>query len=119
MRYVYLAIGFVFVALGVAGAFLPVLPTTPLLIVSLWAFAKSSPRLERWLLEHPRFGPRLVAWRTYRVIPLGVKVTAYASMAASLSVMAVLGRWWAFGAAAVVMGIGVVYIASRPSRAEI
>lgn len=118
MRYVYLAVGLLFVGLGVLGAFLPVLPTTPLLLVSLWAFAKSSPRLERWLLEHPRFGPRLVAWRTHRVIPLGVKLTAYASMIASLTVMAVLGRWWAFGSAAVVMAIGAVYITTRPSRVE-
>jgi uncharacterized protein len=119
MRYVYLAIGLLFVALGVVGAFLPVLPTTPLLLVSLWAFAKSSKRLERWLLEHQRFGPRLVAWRAHRVIPLGVKLTAYGSMAASLAVMAVLGRWWAFGAAAVVMAIGAAYISTRPSRIEV
>ena len=116
MRYVYLAIGLLFVGLGVIGAFLPVLPTTPFLLISLWAFAKSSPRLERWLLEHPRFGPRLVAWREHKVIPLPVKLTAFASMLASLTLLALVGRWWAFGSAAALMAIGATYVATRPSR---
>lgn len=117
MRYVYLAIGLVFTALGILGAFLPVLPTTPLLLVSLWAFAKSSQRLERWLLEHPRFGPRLVAWRTQRVIPMPVKLTAYVSMLASLLLLALTERWLAGAISAGVMAIGAVYISTKPSRA--
>lgn len=116
-RFVYLAIGALFVGLGVLGAFLPVLPTTPLLLVSLWAFSKSSARLERWLLEHPRFGARLVAWRTHRVIPLPVKLTAWGSMLASLTVMTVVGvSPYALIGAGSVMAIGAVYIASKPSR---
>jgi uncharacterized protein len=100
----------------VLGAFLPVLPTTPLLLVALWAFAKSSARLERWLLEHPRFGPRLVAWRAHRVIPLAVKLTAWGSMLASLTIMTIAGApWVATGGAAAVMAIGAFYIAMRPS----
>lgn len=116
-RIVYLSIGSLFVGLGVAGAFLPVLPTTPLLLVSLWAFSKSSARLERWLLEHPRFGPRLVAWRTERVIPLSVKLTAWGSMIASLILMAVTGvSPYAMIGAGSLMAIGAVYIATKPSR---
>ena len=117
MRYVYLTIGLLFVGLGVLGAFLPVLPTTPLLLVSLWAFAKSSHRLETWLLTHPRFGPRLVAWRANRVIPLPVKLTAWGSMIASLSIMLITGAPWpALAGAGSLMAIGAVYIATRPSR---
>lgn len=117
LRAVYLVIGFLFVGLGVLGAFLPVLPTTPLLLVSLWAFSKSSVRLERWLLEHKRFGPRLTAWRTHRVIPLAAKLAAWGSMAASLTLMIVLGRpMFQIAVAATVMAIGATYVASKPSR---
>lgn len=99
------------------GAFLPVLPTTPFLLISLWAFSKSSARLERWLLEHKRFGPKLVAWRTDRVIPLGAKLAAWGSMIASLAIMAIAHRpLWQIGLAASVMAIGATYVASKPSR---
>jgi len=116
-RIAYLVTGLLFVGLGVLGAFLPVVPTTPFLLVSLWAFSNSSARLERWLLEHPRFGPRLVAWRTERVIPLAVKLTAWGSMVASLTIMAISGVPLAglLGAGSV-MAIGAIYIATKPSR---
>jgi uncharacterized membrane protein YbaN (DUF454 family) len=117
LRALYLAIGLVCVGLGVLGAFLPVLPTTPFLLISLWAFSKSSVRLERWLLEHKRFGPRLVAWRTQRVIPLGAKLAAWGSMVASLTLMIVTGRSMiAIAGAAAIMATGAIYIASKPSR---
>ena len=68
-RFGYLVLGCAFVGLGVIGAFLPVMPTTVFMIGALWAFSMSSKRLETWLLEHPRFGPRLVEWRAHRAIP--------------------------------------------------
>jgi uncharacterized protein len=117
MRAVYLAIGLLFVGLGALGVILPVLPTTPFLLISLWAFAKSSARLERWLLEHRRFGPPLVAWRAHRVIPLGAKLTAWGSMLASLTTMFLLGSPWpALAGAGSLMAIGAAYIATRPSK---
>lgn len=113
----YIGLGFVFFGLGVLGAFLPVLPTTPLLLVSLWAFSLSSKRLETWLLQHPRFGPRLVAWRAHRVVPLPVKLTAWGSMLASLAMMFAAGASpLALGGAAAVMLIGATYVACCPSR---
>ena len=115
-RFGYLALGCVFVALGVIGAFLPVLPTTVFLIGALWAFSMSSKRLETWLLTHPRFGPRLVAWRAHRVIPRRVKAFAFSSMAVSLGIM-IFARapWWAIASAAALMLVGVIYIARCPS----
>lgn len=116
-RFAYLALGLVCVGLGVIGAFLPVMPTTVFLLVAVWAFSKSSARLERWLLEHPRFGPRIREWRAHGTIPMGVKLTAWASMSASLTVMIVAGAApIAIAGAATVMVIGAVYIASRPSK---
>jgi uncharacterized membrane protein YbaN (DUF454 family) len=116
-RIVFLGIGFLFVGLGALGAVLPVLPTTPLLLISLWAFSKSSARFERWLLEHKRFGPRLVAWRKHRVIPLPAKLAAWGSMIASLTIMLIFRRpIWQIGLAAGLMAIGASYVASKPSR---
>jgi len=106
-----------FVGLGVLGAVLPVLPTTPFLLISLWAFSKSSVRLERWLLEHERFGPKLVAWRNHRVVPLPAKLAAWGSMAVSLTLMIVARRSLvAILGAASVMAIGAIYIATKPSK---
>lgn len=116
VRAVYLVIGLSCVGLGVIGAFLPVVPTTPFMILAAAMFAKSSARLERWLLEHPRFGPPLRAWRAHRVIPMRVKLISWGSMLASLGLMALTGRWYAVGAAAVVMAIGAIYVARCPSK---
>lgn len=116
-RFTYLALGLSCVGLGVIGAFLPVMPTTVFLLVAVWAFSKSSARLERWLLDHPRFGPRIREWRAHGTIPLPVKLTAWGSMTASLTVMMVAGAApIAIAGAATVMVIGAVYIASRPSK---
>jgi uncharacterized membrane protein YbaN (DUF454 family) len=113
----YVGLGCLCFGLGVLGAFLPVLPTTPFLLVSLWAFSLSSKRLEAWLLAHRRFGPRLVAWRAHRVVPWPVKLTAWGSMAASLALMILAGASrLALGGAAGVMLIGAVYVARCPSR---
>jgi len=116
-RYGYLMLGCTFVGLGVVGAFLPVLPTTVFLLGALWAFSMSSKRLETWLLEHPRFGPRLVAWRQNRVIPTNVKLTAWGSMLVSLAIMTITrAPSWAIASAAALMVVGAVYIARCPSR---
>jgi uncharacterized membrane protein YbaN (DUF454 family) len=116
-RIAYIALGAICVGLGVVGAMLPVLPTTPFLLVALWAFSSSSQRLERWLLEHPRFGPRLVAWRRDRAVPLPVKLTAWGSMVASLSIMIATGAPpIALVGAGSVMAVGAIYIARCPSR---
>ena len=116
-RYVYVAIGLLFVGLGALGVVLPVVLTTPFLLISLWAFARSSQRLEAWLLAHRLFGPRLVEWKKHRVIPWSVKLTAWGSMIASLTLMIVTGRSpIAIIGAASVMAIGATYVASKPSK---
>jgi uncharacterized protein len=114
-RALYLVIGLLCVGLGAVGAFLPVLPTTPFMILAAAMFAKSSVRLERWLLDHKRFGPPLRAWRAHRVIPLRVKLVSWISMLVSLVLMMLTGRWLAVAAAAVVMAIGAIYVARCPS----
>lgn len=118
MRQLYIVIGVIFVGLGFIGIFLPLLPTTPFLIIAVWAFSKGSPRLERWLLHHPRFGPLLRDWRAHRVIPLRAKLFAWSMMLASFSYL----MWFSdvptryvWMAGATMLG-GALYIGFKPSR---
>jgi uncharacterized protein len=81
MRAVWLATGLGCVGLGVIGAVLPLLPTTPFLLLAAFAFAKSSDRLHTWLLNHNIFGGLIEQWRRYGAISSRVKVVSVSSMA--------------------------------------
>jgi uncharacterized membrane protein YbaN (DUF454 family) len=84
LRYGLLAIGWLSVALGVIGIFLPVLPTTPFLLLAAACFARSSPRFYQWLVEHPRLGPWIRDYLDGNGIPLRGKVYAIGLMWASI-----------------------------------
>ncbi len=70
--------------LGFVGVFLPVVPTVPFLILASYAYSKGSPRFEKWLLEHPKFGPPVKAWREHGVIKRTPKVLATLGLMVSL-----------------------------------
>lgn len=76
-------ITFIFLGLGFIGIFLPLLPTTPFLLLAAWSAPKASPKLERWLYAHPRFGPPLKAWKEERAVSLRSKMTALSLMSIS------------------------------------
>ena len=65
----FAALGTLFLLLGIAGVFLPVLPATPFLLLATACYARSSRRFYNWLMNHPAFGPLIIEWRTYRSIP--------------------------------------------------
>jgi uncharacterized protein len=117
-RFGFFALGWVFFGLGFAGALLPGLPTTVFMILALWAFSRSSQRFHDWLYHHRIFGPSLQRWHRDRVIPRGVKAIAFSAMAVSMYCMVALAQlsWWIVFATALVMAVGVVYIARCPSQ---
>ena len=92
IRAIYFSLGCLMVALGVIGAVTPLLPTTVFLIVAAACFARSSPRSEAWLLDHPRFGPTLRDWRSSGAIARPAMITACAGMALGFAVFSLTVR---------------------------
>jgi uncharacterized protein len=68
--------GVISLGVGVIGIFLPILPTTPFLLLSASCFCRSSPRLHQWLLSHPWFGSYIKNYKELRAIPLKAKILA-------------------------------------------
>ena len=88
MRIFWLILGWVAALLGAIGLFLPVVPTVPFLLVAVFAFTRSSPRLASKIMRHPKFGPPIRAFRKRGVIGRGAKIWSVTAMAA--------GVGWAF-----------------------
>ncbi|MDP3853237.1 YbaN family protein [Phenylobacterium sp.] len=116
-RTLFLLLGLSFMALGVVGAFVPLLPTTVFLILAAGCFARSSPRLEAWLMNHNRFGPTLRAWREHGVIPRPAKVMACAGMVFGFAVFfaAAHPQPWLAVAVAAALAACAAFVLSRPS----
>ncbi|HEY9348676.1 MAG TPA: YbaN family protein [Inquilinus sp.] len=103
---------------GIIGVFVPLWPTTIFMILALWAFARSSPRLHNWLLTHRRFGPPLQAWERHGAIPAWAKLLAVVSLAASLAIVAfAVHSHLVVGIVAAFFAILILYILTRPNAA--
>ena len=76
MKWILIVIGWIAFGLGILGIFLPLLPTTPFLLLAALCFSKSSDRLHAWLLRSPFAGQIIRDWQEKKVIPLRAKVTA-------------------------------------------
>ena len=116
-RIIWLVLGFISLGLGVLGAFLPVLPTTPLVILAAFFFSKGSPRVHGWLLSQPGVGPIVFEWEQYRVIRMRGKVAASLVIAPVFSLSLVLLSWSIVAKLLLALvGLGVLgFIWSRPS----
>ena len=77
--------GLLAVALGVIGIVLPIMPTTPFLLVAAYCFDRGSPALHNWLINHRAFGPIIKSWRDHGAVPLLAKITAVVFMSAALA----------------------------------
>jgi uncharacterized protein len=113
-RLLYLGLGFASVALGALGVLLPLLPTVPFMLLAAFFFARSSPRLEARILDHPRFGPHVRAWRTSGAIGPAGKRAALAAFAFSALIGLVLLPFpWLLVPAGAAL-VGGSWIATRP-----
>jgi uncharacterized membrane protein YbaN (DUF454 family) len=115
MRPLYFAAGVVLLGAGIAGYILPVMPGTVFLILAAACFARSSLRLETWLVNHPKLGPSVVAWRQNGAIPRRAKIIAIGAMAISFTIVALAhppALWlWITGA---VLLASALFVGTRP-----
>lgn len=112
-------IGVLAVVLGIVGIFLPLLPTTPFLLLAAACFARSSERMHGWLLNHGMFGSYLRAYEEGKGIPARAKVVALVMMWSSLAyAMWRFDRLW-LQAALLAVGTGVtLYLLRLPTNRE-
>lgn len=101
--------------MAAAGIALPLLPTTPFLLLAVFAFARSSPRLHDWLIGHRQFGPLIRNWREHGSIDRRTKLVAVATMLGALVLSWALGvRPPVMAVQALVLAASATFIMTRP-----
>jgi len=118
MKIIYFSLGWLFFFIGAVGVVLPVLPTTPFMLLALWAFSKSSQRFHNWLYHHKFFGPPIQKWCKYRVIPIQAKVIALSFMFLSMLYLLLFAshHYLYTVSASVLILYGAFFILTKPSN---
>ncbi len=116
MKIVWFLVGCIGLALGIAGVFHPLLPATPYLLISANGFARSSPRIHKWLIEHPYLGALIQNWREHGAISRRDKTLAGVAMIATflLSLWAGVSSLYLAIQVAALLG-AAAFVFSRPS----
>ena len=121
-RTTLIALGFVFIGLGAIGIVMPLLPTTPFLILAAILFSKSSERFHKWLLRNRVFGPYLRHYEMGTGIPKSLKIRTIALLWPSLAISAFLVNspwaWILLAVVGVCVTTHVVMIRSKKSKRE-
>ena len=114
-RLAWLVVGFLSLSLGAIGVALPLLPTTPFILVAALAFARSSNTLHDWLVNHDVFGTLINNWQRYGAISRRAKVVSVMSMGALIAIsLAAAVPVSVIVLQLVVLGIAAAFILSRP-----
>lgn len=117
-RLIWLYLGHFFVGLGLVGVFLPILPTTPFILLASACYSRGSEQFNTWLLNHPVFGPPLRDWRVQKIIRPKAKIVASISIFVAIGVVVLTEKipiYGKLGMVSVVVPVWI-YIVTRPSR---
>ncbi len=115
MKVIWLMLGLAALSLGAIGAFVPLLPTVPLILLAAFFFSQSSERLHDWLHNHPSFGPAIQNWNEHGAIDRRAKILASASIAAAVGFSLLLGlKPWILLLQAAILCAVLIFIWSRP-----
>ena len=120
MKPLYFSLGWLFFIIGAIGVVLPVLPTTPFMLLSLWGFSKSSDKFHHWLYHHKFFGPTIQQWELHHVIPPAAKIMAIVIMTCS-SIYLIFFSPIHYGykiCSVGLMAYGAFFILTKPSYPE-
>jgi uncharacterized membrane protein YbaN (DUF454 family) len=118
-RHLWTLGGLLSFALGAVGAFLPLLPTVPFMLLAAFCFARGSESFHHWLLHHPRFGKAIRDWQASGAISRRSKWAAVLAIAAAFGLSLLAGvpvRWLAVQGAA--LACVLVFILTRPEGSE-
>jgi hypothetical protein len=119
IKVLWLLAGLASVAIGAIGVVVPLLPTTPFLLVAAFAFARSSTRLNRWLREHRSFGPLIENWHRDGSIDRKVKRTAIIVILITPVISWLFGvPLWLIACQLVVLSAAAIFILTRPLPLE-
>ncbi|GDY26843.1 MULTISPECIES: YbaN family protein [unclassified Agarivorans] len=120
LKLFYMLVAWLSVLLGTLGIFLPLLPTTPFILLAVALFSKSSPRFEAWLQQHPTFGPLINDWHQHGVVSLKAKLSATLMVTISAGLMLWMNVPWIGRIVAGVCLLAVmVFLWTRPSTKKL
>lgn len=117
-RLIFKIVGTVSLALGIVGIFLPILPTTPFLLLTAALYARSSPQLYQWLMQHPRLGAYIRDFNEHRSLPLRIKVISVSMLWCTMlySIYVVESVWLKCMLLAIAIGVTVHILRFKTRR---
>lgn len=115
VRALWLLLGIGALLLGLIGAVLPLLPTTPFLLLAAFGFARSSPRLHDWLMTHRQFGPLIINWERDGAIDRRSKRVALIVILLTPAITWIIGvPTWALAVQVAILSLVAIFIVTRP-----
>ena len=114
-RWLWAALAWTSLVLGIIGAFLPIMPTVPFILLAAFAAARGSQRLRHWLVSHPKFGQAIIDWERDGTVARRAKWLATGMMSASAVSMLVFSPvWWVPTLGIAIMGSVTLWLWWRP-----